>query len=575
MYEQFNDNTPATIVGSFVTDKNADFKSGVKAMLENFRSAYQVDALDNVAGILKVDAWKEDYKNRLIGDVLQEGAFNFNDEYLASHPAKLEQLFENSALEIVEESSMGQLLPIVGLSLPILKKNYLECHSKDVVLTEVPNKPIVKMSFERKFLKDKTGNKYYIPEIFYDDTYKTALAKAKGKKVEDSWYPTAANSTLPFQDLDILGLSGGTLEARDSLALDFVIDSVKIEVMGADGTTPELVELVGLGIQPDFANNGTFQARITAKNKNDGTEVKDILLGQLDSYSGKVSVSSTAGKIKKVRFGGHLSNENNYETLELDRERENKEWKITDGHKLNTGISIEKIKDYRALFNIDVTTEVIADMSTVLSQTEDSDIFGFLDTSLGLWKTRKDNLPFGYSEIFVESFKFKATPESNVHITVSQYIATELKFTLDREIDALKVKLKTPDIMFVVYGHPNNIVLIQDQIKWIIDDNTKVGGIQLDYKFGLMSSNQNRVQVVSTLKVGQEKGLRIVAYPLSKEVITFKHFKYSMNIENAYRNPNTPNIPNIMATSRYLTTEVLPVQGEFLIEENSFGRQTL
>ena len=88
-----------------------------------------------------------------------------------------------------------------------------------------------------------------------------------------------------------------------------------------------------------------------------------------------------------------------------------------------------------------------------------------------------------------------------------------------------------------------------------------------------MTHNKNRIHVISTMKVLEDVGLRIVVYPLTKEVITFKHYKYSMNIENNYRDPNNPLVPNIMATSRYLTTELLPVQGQFKLKNYDFGRK--
>jgi hypothetical protein len=566
MYDYLEEQQHSNVVGSFITDRNVDFKNNVKAMLESFRGAYSMDAVDDLVKVLKVDTLKEDYKERLMGDVLAE---SIDDAYLATMPAKLEQLFENTALEIVKESSVGQLAPIVGLSLPILKKNYLECHSKDIVMTEVPTKPIVKVAFERKFLKDKQGNKHYIPEIFYNESYKEVLDLSKGKAINNSWYPEGGN--LPVQDLNILQLSGGTIETRDSLAYDFHVAAVQIETVKADATT-ELTTVSGLNISPDMAANGAFTYRVKAVGGN-GEVVEDVLTGLVDFYYGKVSVASTAGKIKKVQFGGHLSNENNLETVELDRERETREWKIPDGQRINTGLTIEKIKDYKALFNIDVTTEVISDISTVLTQFEDSDILDFLDKSLNTWRGRKD-LPFGYSDGFVETYEFSATPPSNVFVPTSQWIQTELKFNLTRELDSLKEKLKTQDIMFVVYGNPANITLIQDDVKWIIDEDTKIGGIQLDYRFGVMTSNKSRVHVVSSMKVARNKGIPIVAFPLSKEIITFKHLKYSLNIENVYRNPFTPLTPNVMGTSRYLTTEVLPVQGEFTITNNGFGRQT-
>jgi hypothetical protein len=567
---------PTNVVGSFVTDREHDFKASIKAVLEGFRNATQTDPIEDIAKILKIDSLTEDYKNRLIGDVLTESAIK-DDPYLSLMPEKLEQLFENTRLEILRESSVGQLAPIVGISLPVLKKNYLQCHSKDIVMTEVPAKPIVKVSFERRFLKDKNGNRYYIPEIFYDDSYKNVLGEMRGKPISNKWYPEVGS--LPFQDLDLLTESGGSMQMRDSLGLDFVIDAVQIEVMGPAATpTPVLKTIEGLNIVPDTGVNGgagigSFSYRINTEDEQ-GNPVSDVIVGQISFYDGKVSVASTGGKIKKVRFGGHLSNQNNVNTVDLDRERENLTWQIPDGYRLNTGLTIEKIKDYKALFNTDITTEIIADISTVLTQLEDSTILDFLDSSLAKWKTKK-NLPFGYTDGFVESYRFSATPPANIFVTVSQWIGSELKYFLNREIDQLKTKLRTEDIMFVVYGHPNNITLIQDDVRWVIDEDTKIGGIQLDYKFGVMTANKNRVHVVSTLKVPKSKGIRIVAYPLSKEVITFKHYKYSLNIENVYRNPFTPLTPNVMGVSRYLTTEVLPVQGEFIIYNDDFGRQEL
>ncbi|WP_171567761.1 hypothetical protein, partial [Brevibacillus sp. MCWH] len=146
--------------------------------------------------------------------------------------------------------------------------------------------------------------------------------------------------TLPVQDLNILQLSGGTLETRDSLAYEFHIEAVVIEVPNADGTGTVDKEVTGLHIQPDMASNGAFTYRIKTKGENDAP-VEDIITGQVDFYYGTVSVASTGGKIKKVRFGGHLSNENNLETVELDRERETREWKIPDGQRINTGLTIE------------------------------------------------------------------------------------------------------------------------------------------------------------------------------------------------------------------------------------------
>lgn len=571
MYDYLSESQNHTsVIGSFTIDRDQDFKDGVKQLVEGFRGAMRIDPIDDLIKVLKADTLKESYKEQLLGDVLNE---SFDDPYYDLLPQKMEQLFENSTYELVREAAgIGQMSPIVGVTPPILKKNFLECHSKDIVMTEVPSKPIIKVDFERKFLKDREGNKYYIPEIFYDDSYREVAGKARGKAITSDWFnktgvkseddETHETEGIRIQDLDILGKSGGSLTTRDSLAYDFCIEAVRIVVNN------QVQEVTGLDIKPDLGAQSTISYRI--KHTHDSHTVEDIIVGQVDQYHGTVSVTSTAGKVVAVRFGGHLSNENNIETIELDRERERKDWMIPDGHRINTGLTIEKIKDYKALLDIDVTAEVIADMSTVLTQFEDSDILHFLDTSLNTWKNKKE-LPFGYAEGFVETGRFSCEPPSGVFATTSMWINSELKFTLNRLIDELKDKLKTKEVMFVVYAHPNNISLLQEDVNWIVDEGTKIGGCELDYRFGVMTQNQTRIHVVSSLKVDKKKGLRVVAYPTTKDTITFKHYKYSLNIENVYRNPLTPSVPNVMGTSRYLTTEVLPIQGQLELTNNGFG----
>lgn len=563
-------------VGSFYVDRDADFKAGIRNLMESFSTNVGMfDPIQDISRILSMDNIRESYKEQLIGDVLTEGQFA-DDPYLSTMPAKLEQLFENSSMEILRESYVGQLAPIVGISLPVLKKNYLECHSKDVVMMEVPAKPIIKASFERKFLKDSAGNKYYIPEIFYDDAYKSIVGEMTGAALPKDWFPQSGN--LPFQDLNLVQLAGGTHATRDKLALDFHIEGIRIELDGTGATpTPEIKELTGLRIVADMGTTtgapatGTISYRLKTTDAA-GQPVEDVISGMVDFYNGTVSIACTGGRIKQVRFGGHLSNENNVRSVELDRERENLSWNIPDGKRINTGLPIERVKDYKSVFSIDYVSDTISDISQTLTQFEDSDVFAYLDNSLARWRGKTD-LPFGYDLGFVETYKFNATPPAHGYITPSSWVNTELKFNFNREVDELKTKLRTTDVMFVAYGHPNNISLIQDDVKWVIDEDTKVGGVQLDYRFGVMTANKNRIHVVTSMKVPKSAGIRIVAYPTSPETVTFKHYKYSLNIENMYRNPNTPNIPNVMGTSRYLTTDVLPVQGEFLIEGNEFGRQ--
>lgn len=549
MYNNYNDMPSANVVGSFYQSRSEDFNNNLIALNERFQANFGLDAVDDIHNIVKDDVLCEQYKEMLLGDVLEE---QFEDNYLSLLPAKIEQLFENSRHEMVMESyGVAQLSPIVGYTLPIIKKNMLECISKDIMMTEIPDKPVVKVQFERKFLKDKEGNKYYIPEIFYNKDYKVASSKAKGYDV----YNEPIQS--PVEDFDLMAASMGAAKVRkglDTFDHDLCISEVKFQDMDA---------ITGLNIMPDIERDGVIYKEIPTP------QGKKVIVGRVDYYNGTVSCSSLCGKLETVKFSGHVSNQYNDNSLDLDRERVNETWKIDEQERINTALTIEKIRDMKAMANIDITPDVVNDMSTVLTQFEDSQVLDFLDGSLERWKDKKD-LPYGYTDGFVETAEFDCNVNSGM-LTQSDYIEKELKFRFNKLIDSLKDKLKTEEIMFVAYGHPENISLFNSSVKWVVDQNSKVGGLQLDYRFGVMTETGNRIHFISSMKVDKKLGIRVIAYPTTPNHITFKHYKYSFNIENMYHHPQVPRVPNIMGTHRYKTTEMLPLQAQMTLENNDFG----
>ena len=90
-----------------------------------------------------------------------------------------------------------------------------------------------------------------------------------------------------------------------------------------------------------------------------------------------------------------------------------------------------------------------------------------------------------------------------------------------------------------------------------------------------MTSGDVKVQVVSTKKVNAHydadaklhQGLRIIPFPLGKETMTFKHYKYTTHIltaqNSAYRSPNRSiggSMTNLMGVSRYTNAAVQGIQ---------------
>lgn len=571
-----NINTTTRGVGSFVVEADREFKDNLVASLENFSQKYQVNPIYKLTDILTTDMLFESYKEEMFSDVLDgtlESSFGYYDSeetnnYMSLHADKLEQLIENTREELaLEASSIGQLSPIVALTLPILKKEYLEMNFKEVLQTVVADKPVINIAYERKFLKDVQGNKYYIPDIFYDNSYKEITRKSIGKEISSKWYPETGN--LPFQDLDMLAESGGSLERRDQLSYDFRVAAIKVDVP-TDDSTEEVI--VPVDCKPDMANQAfNYTIEVTDAKTNPG-KVKCAIYGSFDPYSGKVSIAGV--NIKQVQFAGHLSNSNNTEIVELDRERKNIQYTISEKERFNTGITIERIRDEKALANIDTTVELVSDMTEVCAQTKDSNIKEFLEESFQRTLAAKDFHPMGYNIKFADSIEFDMQKAKDYMVPESEWRSPQLRMYFGRVIGQMKQQLRDTRVMFVVSGNPYVIERFfetDDKCRWVIDNNTKIGGVKFDYKFGVTTIDGTRIHLIATMKETVEKGLRIVAYPLTETVLTYRQYDYSFNIENNYRNPLTPNIPNIMAVQRYENIEYLPLQWEFYVKQYREG----
>ena len=562
-------NDTTRVVGSFTIDADRDFKDNLKASLESYQQRYQMNPVYDFTRIAQNDVLFEQYKNSVFADLLDptlESSFAHCDDgsgFMSVNAEKLDQLIANTRDEMVAEAAnVGQLVPIVALTLPILKKEYLAMNFKDVLQTVVADKPDIKIAYERKFLKDVQGNKYYIPDIFYDSSYREITDKSVGKEVSDSWYSVAT----PIQDLDMLAESGGSLERRDQLSYDFRVKAVKVTVAGDSGD--EDVE-VAVDCKPTMDTN-TFAYRVEVSDTKTENPQKHVcqIFGSFDPYSGKVSMAGIG--VKAIKFGGHLSNSNNTEIVELDRERKNMEFTIAEKERFNTGITIERIRDEKALANIDTTVELVADMTEVCAQTKDSNIKAFLEDSFQRTLAAKDFAPMGYFIKFAQSIKFDMQKASDYMVPESEWRSPQLRMYFSRVIGMMKQQLRQTSLMFVVSGNPYVIERFfetDDRCRWVIDNNTKIGGVKYDYKFGVTTMDGCRIHIIASMKEDVEKGLRIVAYPLTETVLTYRQYDYSFNIENNYRNPLTPQIPNIMCVQRYENIEFLPLQCEFYIEQ--------
>lgn len=591
-----NSKTDKSAVGFYFPNQDSSFTDSLKESLEQVEETTNFNPIQDFKGLVSDDVAFESYKGFLFDDVLgnDEGGYSelsataensVDAGYMAMHDAKLEQLVDNTRQELVQEASTtGMLQPIVALTMPLLKKAYIKTAYKDAIQTVTADKMLINIAYERQFLKDRAGVKYYLPDIFYPENeteLKTVLKGTVGKEIPDKFYPETG--ALPMNEFDMLQAAGGSLATRDVLGYDFAIDSVKIKVpapktadeastagashVDASGFTT--VTISGLNIKPNY-QTATFMGKVSVPSyvKATTAATEDYVTGVIGFYDGKVSIASTAGLIQQVHFTGHLSSANNDVGTELDRERRNEQIPIPEQERLNTGLTVEKIRDEKMLSNIDVTVETVSVLSDTCQQIKDTKTKFFLEDSFQSAKddTSGSKNPMGYNVQLADSIEFDLTKPERYLLPQSEWRTTQLRYYLEKYIIQFVQKLRNTNMMVVLVANPTMISYL-DNISWVVDEATKVGGVKLDYKFGVTTIAGCRVHVISTQKETFAKGFRLIGYPLTEEIITYRKYDYSFFIENNYRNVNTPLIPNVMVAQRYLNYEFLPLQSEMYFTE--------
>ncbi len=585
-------------VGFFLPNQDSSFTDGLKAAMEATADATNYTAVKDFEKIISDDTVFDTYRDIMFGDVLgdqavDEGSTTFsaisaNCEnnldlgYMGMHDEKLGQLIDNTRQALYEASTVGQLQPIVALTMPLMKKAYIKAAYKDAIQTVTADKMLVNIGFERDFLKDRAGKKYYLPDLFYPENesgYREVLKGTVGKEIPSTLYPKTG--VLPFNNLNLLEEAGGSLATRDVLGYDLHIASVTMKVPCAkavddapDGVTIDAsgfktVTISGLNIKPNY-QTATFsgEVRTPSLSKAQATDNVDTLVGSIQFYSGEVSVACTAGLIQQVSFGGHLSSANNDVGTELDRERHNEQIPIPEQERLNTGLTVEKIRDEKMLSNIDVTVDTVSKLSDTCYQFKDTNTKLFLEDSFqqALLDANGSRNPMGYTIGLADSIKFELTKPERYMLPQSEWRTTQLRYYLEKYIIQFVQKLKNSNMMVVLVANPTMISYLDD-VKWVVDEQTKVGGVKLDYKFGVTTIAGVRVHIISTMKETLSKGFRLIGFPLTEEIITYRKYDYSFFIENNYRNLNTPLIPNVMVAQRYLNYEYLPMQSEMYFDE--------
>ena len=545
---------------------DAAFESAVQDL-----EAKTVNYFVDITNMLRTPGVMEAFKESALSTIKEESKVRQDVNTWGSYSNMYNQisnLWDNCTDMLVREStSVGQLMPIKAIDYPILVKQHLSLATKDILQTEVTKGPLVKKQMEQTWIvDDQTGERYRYPQCFFSDDWEKIYGAGKGLPIKDT--PVA----LPLFRYDIIkNLTDATVPGRENFTIALKI----VKAITADGV--EIPMDMGINVHTSQWTNGNIDG--TFKNADgEDVEVADVLTGEIDFINNTVSVNSASGAIKQVVFAGYLSNEKNERTVSFDYTREEKEWKIEDGHRVDIPYTIEQLEDHKALVQMDLYKKTYDNMADYLTQMEDSNVIKFLDECFKKYEGLELD-PLQWNS-FVRYQDFNCDSTTQTTAMPSEFIEKQLKWTIDRFIIDLSNTAKMEDLTFVIYGNPKYVSLLGKNVNWVLNQGSTTGGVKHNYSYGIMSTANVKIQVVSNLKFDERKdlhrGLRIVPISLNSHQMTFRHYKYTTHIltakDSAYRAADRPggSYTNLCGVSRYTNAEVQGIQGMITFSNAEF-----
>lgn len=578
MTMNYEKNVPVNnVVGNnYSTDNSLGFKEEVKHAFESY-SSQGVSITNDLLDIITNPATREEFVSNICESLTTSELFTnstmANERFYDNYAGRVEQLLQNSLNAIASESAMLGYAPIVAYNPFFLKKQWISCIFKDVLMTEVPQSPVINLAFEKRYLRSLSGKEYPIPEVNYDDEIMAELtAEATGLSIKED--PIAISAFKPAVNILNSTYIPGVVEGDQTVELTADFHIFKVYVQDTSGTEHEVPCMIKADVTTHNLNKGEIKYDVKDASGNVTETIEDRIIGHVNFKDGKVTIMSENDKVTKVCLRGKIANRWNNRSLDVVRRVETITHTMPEsGPRLNSAITVEDASDALALQKIDVIADNVDVMGRTLADLEDFEIRKFLDNSFEA-QEKAGVGPHGYEKLTVAG-GFNTLPYESFTNNITDWMKDAREY-FERIIESLKNKLKTADAVITVVAHPSIVRFLQNGINWVFTDDTQISGMKISYNFGIYTTAQDRVHIITTRYMKPEAGFKFVVIPTTQELVTFKHYKYNCIIDRNYRNPLYTLTPNIMCTHRTLTFEVLPVQGKMTIEgRDLFSPETL
>lgn len=501
----------------------------------------------------------------------------------------LKTLMENARIQmLLSENGISGVAGVASLSLPVIRKMWMRIGLVNAIPTEAVKMPSFWISFQKPYMKDSEGTKYYLPLAL-----KRTSSENQSKGVRNATRMLThnfidINNCIDNNGFDLFSIAPvGTSKAQnDSIDTEFAIDTVKFTFTAGDTDICGAITDSGYtGAELDAEGRATLNAieyPVYVKldiNDNLYGEIKvnvprtltsgqltkvvyvsftDQIFGHVDRENGYLFARSLKGKITYFTVIARLSSENNRNSMSVGFDIGKKQLNIGTGDHINADLPIEWLHDTMAMYKIDGALEVIDLMSRTVAQQLENEIFSYIEKIVVDTKSNP--------EFTAYSSWFDCRPSAGYALNPKDWL-NELKRVIDFQATKMKNDFNIYDGYFVLIGNPLDMVLLPN-VNWIFDSSTtQRGGVNVSYNLGAFSG-VNHYEVVSTENIPQGKIHGIFIPTTNDRQITMKYYPYTFNVEKSYLNPNNLLVPSIMMTKRHVLDYVLPMVFEVEIKHN-------
>ena len=611
-----------SLVNSITEDEMSSLQDEFDKRFEDtvgqIQSEYAINIMKDAKRMMENEAVMQEYKELLLEPILQEfrtyptqsEAERIHMEQVAD---QLEDAWESSKKSfLVQESyNVANYLPLSTLDFPALVKQYIRFLGKDLIPVQTASSTNIEQRIFIKYLvNNQTGEEYETPKVYFEKdengepVWKKLWNAGKGLRLNDSEVlPISTIQAAPNKKFSLfnwlLDDNGNattiTPNVRTRMSYDFGIQYVQY-----DG---KKVKLPHGGIAIDIQTGGVFlNGGITEDQKlpvvnpdtnlPTGTTVSfsDRLSGVIDFIKGTIT-ATTCGAITGIYVSGHVSNETNLRTIGFREYPEIRKFLISDGVRFQLPFTVEDFAEAQASLNFNLYNRLVQELVTAQEMFEDESILEYLDEEFDKYDGYDSDIWALESYTHTEYVDLDPTAISPTFAGDPwEYRTNAIHNGIASIIYELCDRGKLDNLGFVIYSNPKSARLLSKFTTWTVQKSTAIGGVQMNHAFGVLTDTDVPIRVVSsnrveayitipayqedhigTGEVSREYFYKIIAYPMDKFHISYKHLRFARHLTNSpenagYADANNPGGQAVLVTtsSQYKTIAIQGIQGRLI-----------